>query len=243
LAIGDSAHIPISNTLGSWESGSAAAPTMVDEGAIAVALDAHLVCDPLQHVGIDALGIRRRPALDVGVRRERDRARRHRQARHCGSMMGNRLCEQVVEPAVIAALRRGSRDLEQRLGLGPADGLMLDGGRGQDARAPGRVIAIEVAGKMHAALGGRAFAGDHAVAHNGQRICGAITAGGLKDAEIVGSLKTRNRHSYTSQFLVLAQHVRAHVNGRLPVRNRRFLDFEMVAVWSAGFRLRGRRSR
>ena len=101
-------------------------------------------------------------------------------------MMGDRLGEQIVETAVIAALGRGVVDLEQRLGLGPADGLMLDGGRGQDARAPGGVIGIERAGKMHTALGGRAFAGDHAVAHDGQRMGGGIAAGGFEGADRVG---------------------------------------------------------
>ena len=89
-------------------------------------------------------------------------------------MMGDRLGQQIVETAVVAALGGGIVDLEQRLGLGAADRLMLDGGCGQDARAPGGVVGIERAGKMHTALGGRAFAGDHAVAHDGQRMGGGV---------------------------------------------------------------------
>ena len=71
--------------------------------------------------------------------------------------MGDRLGEQVVETSVVAALGGRGADLKQRFGLGPADGLMLDRGRGQDARAPGGVIGIEFAGKVHTALGGRAL--------------------------------------------------------------------------------------
>jgi hypothetical protein len=72
-------------------------------------------------------------------------------------MMGDRLGEQVVEPAVIAALGSRLVDREQRLDLGPADRLMLDRGRRQDARAPGSVVGIERTGEMDTALGGRAF--------------------------------------------------------------------------------------
>ena len=122
----------------------------------------------------------------------------------------------------LAALGRGAIDLEQGFGFGPANRLVRDRRRREDAFAPRHVVGIQFAGEMHTALGGRAFAGDHAVAHNGQRMRGAITTGGLEDAEVVGGLKTRNRHSYTSQFLVLIQHVRAHVNEWLPVRNRDF---------------------
>jgi hypothetical protein len=57
---------------------------------------------------------------------------------------------------------------------------MLDGGRGQDACAPGGIIGIEFAGKMNAALGGGAFTGDHAIAHNGKSLCSGIPAGDLR---------------------------------------------------------------
>ena len=137
-------------------------------------------------------------------------------------MVRDRLGQQIVEAAVIAALGGGIVDLEQRFGFGPADRLMLDGGRGQDARAPGGVIGIQRAGKMNAALGGRAFAGDHAITHNGQGMGSGITAGnlgGLDGAEGVGDLGNRGRHSYTSQFLVLGQHFHAGVNEWLMIRN------------------------
>ena len=94
--------------------------------------------------------------------------------------MHHRLGQQIVETAVVAALGGGIVDLEQRFGFGPADRLMLDRGRGQDARAPGGVIGIQRAGKMNAALGGGAFAGDHAIAHNGQGLRGGIAAGNLR---------------------------------------------------------------
>ena len=94
--------------------------------------------------------------------------------------MGDRLGQEIVEPAIVAALGRGVVDFEQRLGFGAADRLMLDGGRGQDARAPGGVIGIERAGKMDAAFGGRAFAGDHAVAHDGERMGCGLAAGRLR---------------------------------------------------------------
>src|SRR5215475_8527833 len=97
-------------------------------------------------------------------------------------MMGDRLGKQVVETAGIAALGGGVVDLEKRLGFRTADRLMLDGGRGQDALAPGGVIGIERAGKMHTALGGRAFAGDHAVTHDGQRMGGGVSALWFKSA-------------------------------------------------------------
>ena len=91
--------------------------------------------------------------------------------------MRDRLGQQIVETAIVAALGGGIVDFEQRLGFGAADRLMLDRGRGQDARAPGGVIGIERAGKMDAALGGRAFAGDHAIAHDGERVGCGIAAG------------------------------------------------------------------
>ncbi len=57
---------------------------------------------------------------------------------------------------------------------------MFDRCRGQDARAPGGVIGVERAGKMNAALGGRAFAGDHAIAHDGKSLRRGIAAGDIR---------------------------------------------------------------
>jgi Type I phosphodiesterase / nucleotide pyrophosphatase len=165
--------------------------------AVAATLAAHLACDPLQHMGVDIGGLRRGPACDVSIGRQRHGAGRHRQP-GCGCrMVGDRLGEEVVEATAIAALGGSVIDLEQRLGLGPAHGLMLDGGRGQDARAPGGVIGVERAGEMDAALGGRAFAGDHTITHDGQRMGGGIAAGRLQDAEGGRGLGTRGRHSHT----------------------------------------------
>ena len=91
--------------------------------------------------------------------------------------MRHGLGKQIVEPATIGALGRGLVDLEQRFGFGAADRLVVDGGGGQDASAPGGVIGIERAGKVHPALGGRAFARDHAVAHDGEGMSRGIAAG------------------------------------------------------------------
>jgi hypothetical protein len=96
---------------------------------------------------------------------------------------------------------------------------MLNRSRGQDARAPGGVVSIECAGKMDTALGGRAFAGDHAVAHDGERVRRGFAAGWFGDADDFSGLGRRGRHSYTSQFLVLVQHFHAGVNEWLTIRN------------------------
>ena len=194
------------------------------QGAVAAALAAHLACDPFQHFGIDADGLRGRPALDRGFRRQRHGARRHRQAGRGSGVVHDRLGQQIVETAVVAALGGGVVDLEQRFGFGPADRLMLDRGRGQDARAPGGVIGVQLAGKMNTALGGRAFAGDHAIAHDGRahgrRCCGR------KSSRVRGRRSVRRRSargadigSYSSQFLVLGQHFHAGVNEWLTIRN------------------------
>ena len=66
-------------------------------------------------------------------------------------MVHDRLGQQIVEAAAIAALCGRVVDLEQRFGFRPADRLMLDRGRGQDARAPGGVVGIQRAGKMNTA--------------------------------------------------------------------------------------------
>ena len=95
-------------------------------------------------------------------------------------MVGDRLGQEIVETAVVAALGRGVADFEQRLGFAAAHRLMLDGGRGQDAGAPGGVIGIERAGKMDAAFGGRAFAGNDAVADDRERVGCGLAAGGLE---------------------------------------------------------------
>jgi hypothetical protein len=59
--------------------------------------------------------------------------------------MHHGLGQKIVETSIVAALGGGIVDFEQRFGLCAADRLMLDGGRGQDARAPGGVIGIEFA--------------------------------------------------------------------------------------------------
>ena len=139
-------------------------------------------------------------------------------------MVHDRLGQQIVETAIVAALGGGIVDLEQRFGFGPADRLMLDGGRGQDARAPGGVIGIQRAGKMNAALGGRAFAGDHAVAHDGEGMGGGVAAGNLEGSRAaIGSASFSGRADIgtTSHFLVLGQHFHAGVNEWLTIRNLR----------------------
>ena len=139
---------------------------------------------------------------------------------------------------VVAALGGGIVDLEQRFGFGAADRLMLDGGRGQDARAPGGVIGIQRAGKMNTALGGGALAGDHAIAHDGKGKGSGIAAGNpgrFEGADTVGKHSGRGRHRYTSHFLVLVQHFHAGVNEWLTIQNRvaSFLDScQLVAVTS-----------
>jgi hypothetical protein len=80
--------------------------------------------------------------------------------------MDDRLGDQVVETAGVAALGGSAIDLEQGFGFGTTDRLMCDGGGRQDAFAPRHVVSIQFAGEMHTALGGRAFAGDDAVANN-----------------------------------------------------------------------------
>ena len=95
-------------------------------------------------------------------------------------MVHHGLGQQVVETAVVAALGSGIVDLEQGFGFGAADRLMLDGGRGQDACAPGGIVGIQFAGKMNTALGGGAFTGDDAIAHNSQGLRSGIAAGNLR---------------------------------------------------------------
>ncbi|MGY3358209.1 hypothetical protein ACVWZK_004872 [Bradyrhizobium sp. GM0.4] len=101
----------------------------------------------------------------------------HLQAGGARGIMSYRLGEQVVEPAAIGALGGGFVDLEQHFGLSAADRLVVDGRGGEDAGAPGGVIGIERAGEVHPSLGGRAFARDHAVAHDGQCMGRGIAAG------------------------------------------------------------------
>ena len=102
--------------------------------------------------------------------------------------MHHRLGQQVVETSIVAALGRGVVDFKQRLGLRPADRLMLDRGRRQNALAPGGVIGIERAGEMHAAPGGGPFAGDHPVAHDGQGKGSGVAAGNVGRFEDGGRL-------------------------------------------------------
>ena len=65
--------------------------------------------------------------------------------------MHHGLGEQIVEPSVVAAVGGGVVDLEQRLGFGAADRLILDRGGGQDPRAPGGVVGIQRAREMNPA--------------------------------------------------------------------------------------------
>ena len=218
----------MSNTFGNCASGSVAAPTMVATIVIRVRLLRRLpriwlaIHSSTSMIDADRLG--RRPALDRGVRRQRDGARRHRQAGGGSGMVHDGLGQQIVEHAIVAALGGGIVDLEQRFGFGAADRLMLDRGRGQDARAPGGVIGIQHAGKMHAAPGGRAFAGDHAIAHDRsalrRRCCGRKSSGRSRAAIGSAGLGGRGRHWYTSLFLIsFAQHFHAGVNEWLTIRN------------------------
>jgi hypothetical protein len=55
---------------------------------------------------------------------------------------------------------------------------MLDRSGRQDARAPGGVIGIERAGEVDTAFGGRAFAGDYAIADNSQSVGGVLRQDG-----------------------------------------------------------------
>jgi len=144
-------------------------------------------------------------------------------------MMGDRLGQQIVEAPVIGTLGGGIVNFEQRLDFGAADRLMLDGRGGQDARAPGGVIGIERAGEVDTAFGGRAFAGDHAIADNCQRVGGSVAAGRFKCA-IRGGLGTRSRHNGASQFLVPGQHFTAGVNEWLTIRNRRLDIFRWLPI-------------
>jgi len=99
---------------------------------------------------------------------------------------------------------------------------MLDRRRGQDPRAPGGVMGIQRARKMHPAPGGRALSGDDAIANNGQCLGRGIPAGnlgGLDRADWLGDVGGRGRHGDSSHFLVLGQHFHAGVNDWLTIRN------------------------
>src|SRR5215472_18349381 len=97
---------------------------------------------------------------------------------------------------------------------------MFDRARGENVRAPGSVIGIEHAGKMHTAPGGRAFARQHAIAHNGERIGGRVAAGGFGYASWLNGFRLRggHSHSHTSQFSFLFWSM--GVNEWLTIRNR-----------------------
>ena len=112
--------------------------------------------------------------------------------------MGDRLGQQIVETAVVGTLGGGVADFEQCLGFGAAHRLMLDRGRGQDARAPGGVIGIERAGKMDAALGGGPLAGDHAVAHDRERVGCGLAAGRLRNVGRFGGRSVTFSESWQS---------------------------------------------
>ena len=201
---------------------------------IGIAHAAHLARDPFQHVGVDVGGLRRRPALDGGVGRQRDRARRHRQAGFGCRVMSDRLGQQVVETSIVAALGGGVVDFEQRFGFGPADRLMLDRARGQDAGAPGGVIGIERAGKMDTAPGGRAFAGDHAIAHDGQRLGSGLAAGRLertgRSSDAQQTWTGGGHRSYVS-ISIIGQDFPLGINERLTIRNSHF-EISEVVIWS-----------
>ncbi len=110
-------------------------------------------------------------------------------------MVHDGLGQQIVETSVIAALRGSVVDLKQRLGFRTADRLVLDRGRGQDARAPGGVIGVQRTGKMNATFGGRAFAGNHAITHDSEGKCRAVAAGDLRWFEGgFGGHSGRGRH-------------------------------------------------
>jgi hypothetical protein len=57
--------------------------------------------------------------------------------------MNDGLREKIVELSVVAAIGGGGIDLEQRLGFGAADGLILDRGSHQDFGAQRRVVGIQ----------------------------------------------------------------------------------------------------
>jgi hypothetical protein len=95
-------------------------------------------------------------------------------------MMGDRLGQQIVETAVVGTLGGGVADFKQRFDFGAAHRLMLDALTVRMRRAPGGVVGIERAGKMDTALGGRALAGDHAIAHDGERVGRGLAAGRLR---------------------------------------------------------------
>jgi hypothetical protein len=118
--------------------------------------------------------------------------------------MHHRPGQQIVETSRVAALGGRIVDLKQRFGFRAADRLMLDRGRGQDARASGGVIGVQRAGKMDTASGGGTFAGDDAVAHNRQgKRCG-VAAGNLRwleGADRLSDRKLGGRHWYSFQFL------------------------------------------
>ena len=151
-------------------------------------------------------------------------------------MMGNRLGQQVVETSIVAALGGGFVDLEQRFGLGPADRLMIDRTRGQNSGAPGCVIGIERAGKMHAAAGRRALAGDHAVAHDGKRLGRSVAAGRFKDADRIDAPLLKGSHN-SRLDLYFGQDGPLGMNEQLTIRNSHtghFTELSLLVTASRG---------
>ena len=143
----------MSSTPGSCASGRWRADKGCDhlrQGAVAAELAAHLAGDPFQHFNIEAGGPRRRPAFNR-VSGESAMVRDGTGSRLGGRMMHDRLGEQIVELAIVTALRGGGIDLEQRFGFGTAHGLMLDS-HAVRIRATRRRLRIERTGKMDAAL-------------------------------------------------------------------------------------------
>src|SRR5579864_9335105 len=116
-------------------------------------------------------------------------------------MMHHCFRDQIVETSGVVALGSRLVDLEQSFGLGPADRLMYDSRRRQDAFAPGDIVGIEFAGEMHPAPGGGALARDHAIADDRQRAGGSFTAGDLGRFEGGGSFSRSSQRGGHLQVL------------------------------------------
>jgi hypothetical protein len=134
-------------------------------------------------------------------------------------MMHDCLGQQIVEPSIVAALSGGVVDLEQRFGFGTADRLMLDRSRGQDAGAPGGVIGVQRAGKMNATLGGRTFAGNHAIAHDREGKCCGVAAGWFESANTFGGHCGRGSHCILFCFFSEPQQSMPGMNEWLTIRS------------------------
>src|SRR5450631_3370739 len=183
----------MSNTFGNCENGSAAAPTMVATIRIRVRL---LRCLPRIWLAIHSSTSVSTPAALAG-------AQLSIAVSGDSATVRDGPGQQIVETSVIAALCGGVVDLKQRLGLRAADRLVLDRGRGQDAGAPSGVIGVQFAGEMNATFGGRAFAGNHAIAHDSEGKCCGIAAGDLgwfEGGDTFGRHSGGGRHWYSLLF-------------------------------------------